>query len=198
MSKRSMLIAIAFTGCLLLIACSTAKAPAEAAIKAADEAIAGVKPEASVYVPDELKAVEDSLATAKDNFQKGEYPQALAGAKDLAVKAKDLASAIAAKKDELAKSWQDMSGGLPGMLSAIQSRMNILSKSRKLPAGIDKGNFESAKTSMATITQTMSEATEAFKAGNLMDAVNKAKTVKEQATGIMNTLGMKPPEAAMQ
>jgi hypothetical protein len=184
--------------CLALIACSTAKAPAEAAIKAADEALAGVKADASIYVPDQLKDVEDALATAKENFQKGEYQQALTGAQDLAAKAKDLAAAVAAKKDELTKSWQDMSGGLPGMVDAIQKRVGILSKSRRLPAGLDKDKFESAKASLATVTQTWTEASDAFKSGNLMDAVNKAKEVKDKAAEIMNTLGMKVPEAAMK
>lgn len=198
MSKRLIFTLIAFACCFALIACSTAKAPAEAAIKAADEAIAGVKSEASIYIPDQLKAVEDSLAAAKDSFQKGEYQQALTGAKDLAVKAKDLAAAVAAKKDELMKSWQEMSGGLPGMVDAIKSRVNILSKSRKLPAGIDKGKFDAAKTDLAGITQTLSDATGAFNGGNLMDAVSKAKTVKDKAVEIMNAIGMKVPEAAVK
>jgi len=180
------------------VACAPVKAPAEAAIKAAGDALAGVKSDASVYVPDQLKTVEDSLAAAKESFQKGEYQQALTSAKDLAGKAKDLATAVSAKKDELAKSWQDMGSGLPGMLSAIQSRVNILSKSRKLPAGLDKEKFDSAKASLASITQTMNDASAAFKGGNMMEAVNNANTVKEKAAEIMNTLGMKPPQAAMK
>ncbi len=196
MSKKLMFSIVAFVCCLSLIACSSAKAPAEAAIKAADEALTGVQAEASLYVPDQLKEVQDALAAAKENVQKGEYEQALTGAKDLAAKAKDLASAVAAKKDELTKSWQDMSGGLPGMVDAIQSRVNMLSKSRKLPAGLDKDKFESAKTSLASITQSWTEASDAFKNGNLMDAVSKANTVKDAAAAIMNDLGMKPPQAA--
>lgn len=198
MSKKLILVITAIVCCFALLACSTAKAPAEAAIKAADEAIAGVRPEASIYVPDQLKAVEDSLAAAKESLQKKEYQQALTGAKDLPGKAKDLATAVASKKDELSKSWQDMSGGLPGMVEAIQKRVDILSKSRKLPAGLTKDTFESAKASLATITQTWTEASNAFSSGNLMDAVTKASAVKEKAAEIMNSLGMKAPEAAMK
>jgi hypothetical protein len=198
MSKRFIFTLIALACCFALIACSTSKAPAEAAIKAADEALAGVKADASVYIPDQLKVVEDSLAAAKESFQKGEYQQALTGAKDLVTKASDLTAAVAAKKDELTKSWQDMSGGLPGMVEAIQSRVSILSKSRKLPAGIDQGKFDAAKADLATISQTWTEASNAFSSGNLMDAVNKAKTVKDKAVEIMNAIGMKVPEAAMK
>jgi hypothetical protein len=196
MSKRLIFTLIVFACCFALISCSTSKAPAEAAIKAADEALAGVKSEAAVYIPDQLKAVEDSLAAAKESFQKGEYQQALTGAKDLVTKAKDLAAAVAAKKDELTKSWQDMSGGLPGMVEAIQSRVNILSKSKKLPSGIDKNKFEAAKTDLATISGAWTEASSAFTSGNLMEAVTKAKTVKDKAVEIMNAIGMKVPEAA--
>jgi len=198
MSKRMLFTIIVLACCFGLIACSTAKAPADAAIKATEEALAAVKSDASAYIPDQLKAVEDSLASAKQSFQKGEYEQALNGAKDLAAKAKDLAAAAAAKKDELTKSWQDMSGGLPGMVAAIQKRVDILSKSRRLPAGIDKDKFEAAKSDLASITQTWTEATSAFNGGNLMDAVAKAGTVKDKAVEIMNVIGMKVPEAAMK
>ena len=96
MSKRLILAVLTIACCFALAACNTAKAPAEAAIKAADEALAGVKADASQYVPDQLKGVEDALAAAKDNFQKGEYQKALDGAKDLAAQAKDLAAAVTA------------------------------------------------------------------------------------------------------
>ncbi len=198
MSRKLFFSIIALAFCFAFAACNTAKSPAEAAIKAADEALASVRSDASVYVPDQLKAVEDSLAAARDSFQKGDYKQALAGAKDLAGNAKDLVAAVAAKKDELAKSWQEMSGGLPGMVSAIQSRVNILSKSRNLPAGLDKEKFESLKASLATVTQTWTEASGAFSSGNLMDAVTKGASVKEKAVEIMTALNMKVPEAAVK
>jgi hypothetical protein len=198
MLKRRLFAILGLALCFTLVACSTAKAPAAAAIKAAEESLTAVRPEAAKVIPDELKAVEDALAAAKDNFQKGEYQQALTGAQDVAAKVKDLASAAAAKKDELTKSWQDLSGGLPGMVDVISKRVEILSKSKKLPAGLDKEKFESAKATLATVTQTWSEASDAFKAGNLADAVGKAKLVKEKAVEIMHTLGMKAPEAAQK
>ena len=96
MLKRRWFAIMALAVCFILAACSAVKAPAAAAIKLADQALAAVRPEAAQYVPDQLKAVEDALAAAKDNFQKGEYQQALAGAQDVAAKVKDLASAAAA------------------------------------------------------------------------------------------------------
>jgi hypothetical protein len=198
MLKRRWFAIMALALCFTLVACSTAKAPAEAAIKAAEDALAAVRPEAAKVVPDELKAVEDALAAAKDSFQKGEYQQALTGAQDVAAKVKDLASAAAAKKDELTASWQGLSGGLPGMMNVISKRVEILSKSKKLPAGLDKEKFESAKATLATVKETWTEASDAFKTGNLADAVGKATSVKEKAVEIMNTLGMKAPAAAQK
>ena len=198
MSKKAVFSIIVLTICFALVSCSNAKAPAEAAIKAAEEALAGVKSDAAVYVPDQLKSVEDALASAKESFQKGEYQQALTGAKDLAARAKDLGTAVAAKKDELTQSWQEMGSGVPGMVRAIQSRVDILSKSRRLPAGLDKEKFESVKASLATVTQSWTDASNAFQGGNLMEAVNQGKAVKEKAVEIMNTLGMQVPEAAMK
>ena len=118
MSKKLMVAVLALACCFGLTACS--KGPAEAAIKAADEALVGVKADASLYVPDQFQAVEASLAAAKESFQKGDYKQALAGAKDIAAQAKDLAAAAAAKKEELGKSWDEMNDGVPGMVGAIQ------------------------------------------------------------------------------
>jgi hypothetical protein len=198
MLKRMIFVVTALALSIALLSCSAAKAPAEAAIKAAEDALAAARPEAAKFVPDQLKGIEATLAAAKDNFQKGEYQQALTGAQDLAAKVKDLAAAASAKKDELTKSWQDMSGGLPGMVGAISKRVEILSKSRQLPAGLTKDKFESAKTTLATVTQTWTEASDAFNAGNLVDAVSKAMSVKEKSVEIMNTLGMKVPEAAQK
>jgi len=198
MSKRLVFSIFTLALGFALLACSTSKAPAEAAIQGTEEALAGISEEASQYVPDQLKEIEDTLAAAKESFAKGDYKQALAGAKDLAGKAGDLSAAVAAKKDELTKSWQDMSGGLPGMVEAIQSRMNVLSKSRRLPSGIDKDKFESAKASLAEVTQTWTDATNAYQGGNLADAVAKANDVKGKAVEIMNAIGMKVPEAAAQ
>ena len=198
MLKRRLFAIMGLALCLTLLACSAVKAPAEAAIKAADEALTAVRPEAAKVVPGELKTVEDALAAAKDNFQKGEYQQALTGAQDVAAKVKELTAALAAKKDEFTKSWQDLSGGLPGLVGVISKRVEILSKAKTLPAGLDKEKFESVKATLATVTQTWTEASDAFKAGNLADAVGKAKSVKEKAVEIMNALGMKAPAAAQK
>jgi hypothetical protein len=104
--------------------------------------------------------------------------------------------AAAAKKAELAKQWADVSGGVPQMAEAIKSRVDILSQSKKLPAGLDKAKLDGVKAELATLNQTWTEASEAYKAGNFTDAIGKATTAKSKATEIMTALNMQLPAAA--
>ena len=196
MLKRVFAPALVVLACLLLVACSSDKGPAEQAIKAAEEALNGVKAEAAKYVPDQVKGVEDAVKAARASFDKGDYTAALTASKDLAGKAKDLAKTAADKKAELTKSWETLSANLPQMVEAIKSRVEMLSKSKKLPAGIDQTKFDGAKTGLASITETWTQASDAFKGGNLADALAKAKTVKDKAVEIMTSLGMQVPEGA--
>jgi hypothetical protein len=82
------------------------------------------------------------------------------------------------------------------MLDAIKSRLDILSKSKKLPAGLDKAKLESAKSGYETAVKMWDDAKANFSGGNLTDAMAKATTVKEQAVEVMKTLNMQVPEAA--
>lgn len=194
--RKTFSIIVAALMVFSLAACSGGKAPAEQAIKAAEDALNSVKAEAVKYVPDQVKGVEDALNAAKDSFAKKDYTAATAAATSVAAKAKDLVSAAAAKKTELTKGWDDLSGGLPNMIEAIKGRVDSLSKSRKLPANLDKEKFEGAKNGLSEITTAWDDANNAFKEDNLADALAKGTTVKEKAAEIMSTLGMQAPEAA--
>jgi len=114
----------------------------------------------------------------------------------VAAKVKGFSAAVAAKKTELTKAWTEQSQLLPNMIASIKSRVDVLSKSKKLPANLDKEKFEGAKNGLAEIDKTWGEASSAFKEGGLADALAKAKSVKEKAVEVMTTLGMKVPEAA--
>ena len=188
----AVLLALALAG-----ACASQKAPAEAAVKASEQAFAAVKGEAAKYLPDQVKGVEDAIAAANASLAKGDYPAALTAAQALPARISELATAAAAKKAELTQSWTALAAGLPQVVQAIQSRVEILSKSKKLPAGLDKEKFEAAKTGLATISQTWTEATSAAGAGNVIDAVAKANVVKAKASEVLGLLGM-PVPAALQ
>lgn len=190
--KRN-LISLVITICVsivMLIACTSYKGPAEQAIKAAEEAINATKAEAVKYVPDQVKSLESALAEAKDKFTKGEYEAAINEAQSLVGKVKGVVEAAKTKKEELTKNWTDLSQGLPKMVEAIQSRVDILSKSKKLPANLTDEKFAEAKSGLTTAKEEWAKALESFKAGNLTDAVSVANSVKGKTLNIMEILGM--------
>ena len=182
---------------LLVVSCGSGnKDAATAAIKVAEESWNAAKGEVLKYIPDQAKGVEDAIKSAKENFDKGNFDAALETAKAIPEKVKVLTTAVAVKKTELTKSWEEMSGGLPRMLDAIKSRLDILSASKKLPGNLDKAKLEGAKGGYEAATKMWDEAKAAFAGGNLADAMAKGKTVKEKAVEVMTTLGMQVPAAA--
>ena len=180
----------------LLGACGAGdKGPAETALKAAEEAINTAKVEASKYMPDQAKSLESGLVAVREKLNKGDYKAVLAEAPALTSKAQEIASAAAKKKAELTKSWEGLSSGMPRVVDAIKSRVDILSQSKKLPAGMSAETLAQAKAGLNEITQQWTAATEASKGGNLMDAVAKASSVKVKAAEVLTLLKMPVPEA---
>lgn len=181
---------IAAASCALLIACNTDKAPADAAIKAAEATVAAAKPEAQKFVPEQLKAVETSLATAKDQFAKADYKAALTTATEVGGKANDLATAAAVKKDELTKAWTDLSANVPKSIEAVKAKLEELAKKKKLPKVLSADKVTAAKEGLAQVEGTWKEATDAFGAGNLQDAIAKGTAAKEKVAEITGLLGI--------
>ena len=180
----------------LIAACGSGdKGPAETALKAAEEAINSAKADASKYMPDQVRSLESALAATREKLSKGDYKAVLSEAPALTSKAQEIASAAAAKKAELTKSWEGLSSGMPRVVEAIKSRVDILSQSKKLPAGMSAETLAQAKAGLSEITQQWTAATEASKSGNLADAVAKASSVKVKAAEVLTLLKMPVPEA---
>ena len=191
------LVIVLFVSALMMVACGSGdKGPAELAIKAAEEAFNASKGEAAKYVPDEVKSMEGALTAMKDKLAKGEYAAVITEAKSFTEKAKGLPDAAKAKKEELTKGWTDLSEGVPKMVGAVQSRVDMLSKSKKLPANLTAEKFADAKSGLAAAKEEWAKALESFKSGNLADAVSVGKSVKEKAVAAMETLGMQVPPGA--
>ncbi|MBK9065107.1 MAG: hypothetical protein IPL89_18320 [Acidobacteria bacterium] len=183
--------------CVALVACSQ-KGPAEAALTAAQTAVDGVKAEAAKYAPDQAKTLMASLTSAREAFDKGDYKMALEAATAIPAKAKEAAAAAAAKKDELTKSFNDLSASVGPMIQQVKDKIAALSAMKKLPKDMDKAKLEAAKTTLADIQKATDDAIATFKAGTLTDAVAKANAVKAKVTETMAALGVTPaaPPAA--
>jgi hypothetical protein len=73
---------------------------------------------------------------------------------------------------------------MPGLVSAVQTKVDALTKSHKLPAG--------AADNMAAVKQAWGDASSAFQSGKLQDAMAKASEAKDKLTQLQTMLGMKP------
>ena len=176
------LLPVLFCVMLLVVSCSMVKAPAQLAIKTAEEAMNTVRAEAAQFVPEQLADMEAALAEAKQSFEKGEYKAAIAAAKDLPLKVKDLASAIEAKKAALPQDWQALADEMPKLIAEVKT---AVAKAK----GVDKTVLAEAKTAVDGMPEAWKQAQEDFKAGKLYEAVTKASGIKEKAAKIMASLG---------
>jgi hypothetical protein len=174
-----------------LVGCTdAAKIPAEAALKAADSAVATLDAEVQKYVPDQVAAVKTAYAGAKDLVAKKDYKGALAALEPIPGKVKEALAAAAAKKDELVKAWGAATADLPSLVGALKSRLGILSEAKKLPKGLDAATVSAAKDGLASIESGFAKATADFQAGNLDTAIAAAKGLVPKGQEIMKSLGM--------
>lgn len=188
---------------LVLAACANQMEPAQKLLGEVESAVAAAGADAQTYAPDASKAVTDKLAELKAAFDKKDYKTVVMNAPAVLTEAKALAATAATKKAEalaaLNAQWSALSASLPQAVSAIESRLTMLNKSRKLPAGLTKDALTAANAGLAEVKTAWGEATAAFGAGNVQDALAKASAVKSKADGLLTTLGLAPaaaPEAA--
>lgn len=177
----------------LVAGCSSMKEPADKAVAAAETSLAAIKDDAAKYAPEALQPVESQMASLKESLTKKDYKAVMAAAPAVNTAISGLKDTVATKKAEMdaaVQEWGTLSTDLPKMVEAIQSRVDILSKSRKLPKNIDKAAFEAAKSGLESMKAGWAEASAALSAGNATDAVAKAKALKEQGMQIMQSLGM--------
>jgi len=188
---------LAMLAAVMMVGCAMQKAPAEQAVAAAEASLATIHDSAQKYVPDQLQAVEAQLDGVKDSLSKGDYKGVLAAAPALTTAISGLKDAAAAKQAEveaaLAKAkdaWGSMSTDVPKMVDAIQSRVDVLSKSHHLPKGVTKDSLASAKSGLDSMKAAWGDASNAATSGDYTTAMSKAQAVKDQATQLMQSLGM--------
>jgi len=175
----------------VLAACAGQKDPAQQLILDTDAVITAASPEAAKYVPEQLADVQTRFAALKAAFDKQDYVGVVNGAPAVLAAAQNLATAAAAKKDAVLKvlndEWTGLAAEVPGDITAIQSRWDLLSKktSKKLAAGID---LNAAKASLDDLSSLWSKAQAAFATGNLDEAVMTAKAVKTKVDALATTL----------
>lgn len=180
---------------LALLAAGCSKAPAEAALKVADEAVAKAKPEGEKYVPEQFNALTAAAADARAKFDAKDYKGALTAAQAIPAQADEVMKAAAAKKEELTKQWADLQASLPAMVQALTEKIGGLVAMKKLPKGVDAAMVETAKTSLADVTAGWTAASDSFTAGDVTGAIAKAGDVKTKAEQLSTMLEVVPAPA---
>lgn len=183
---------------MILAACAGQKEPARRLIGDIDTTVTAASDEASKYVPDQLADVQAKLGALKASFDKQDYAAVVTGAPAVFSASQDLATAAAAKKDEVLKAlneaWTRLAAAVPAGVAAVQSRIDLLSKksNKKMAAGVD---LEAAKNGLAEAASLWSKAQAAFAAGNLDEAVATAKEVKGKIQVLATSLKLAMPVA---
>lgn len=180
---------------LLGAACSGAKGTAQAAITAADAAMAAVPADVAKVIPEQLQPLTDAVAAAKDQFGQGDYVTALATAKDIPAKAADLAAGLEAKKTELTNAWNELSVAMPRNLAAVKEKLDQFAKTKKLPKGMDAAQLSDLNGNYDSAIGAWADATAAFQSGNLADAMNRATDLKTRVTAAMAAVGLTADES---
>jgi hypothetical protein len=183
---------------VLLAGCANQMEPARKAIADIEAAVTAAGPDAAKYIPDQLQAVTSQITDLKAKFDKKDYKGVLAAAPALLTQAQGLAAAASTAKQAaeaaalqaLTAEWGTLSADIPAQLAAVTSRVGILSKSKKLPAGLDATAFEAAKSGADEAKGLWDQATAAQAAGNMEQAVTAARQAKDKLNAAMAGLGM--------
>jgi len=182
---KTLTLALILAPLVLLAGCADKlKEPAEAAVKAAEGAVEALKSdEVTQFAGGPAKAVTDALATAKARLNAKEFEAALAAAKDIPARVKDVVgqasqaaqAAAEAKKQAVMAAWEEASKDASAALAGIHEKLNALKKAKTLPKGFDKKKLSAASTKAAAIESDWSKAAEKAKAGAVEEATALAK-----------------------
>lgn len=179
---------------VFLAGCANQMDPAKKAIADIEAVISAAGPAAGQYIPDQLQAVTSLVADLKAKFDQKDYKGVLAAAPAVLAQAQGLAGATEAAKqaalDALNAEWGTLAADLPSQLAAVTSRVTILSKSKKLPAGLDAVTVDAARSGADEARSLWDQAAAAQAAGNMEQAVPAARQAKEKLDAAMAGLGM--------
>jgi hypothetical protein len=179
----------------LFTGCASDEEPARQALASAEASLAEIRVDAAKYAPEDLQSAEVRLAKAKANLEKEEYKDVLGDATQLSKDAAMLKEVVVSRQTQAVAAtheWESLSEQVPKMVQAIESRVDTLSGSKKLPQDVNKEAFEAAKTTLASMKSLWAEASAAFDAGNAVVAADKARMAQAKGEEAIDQLAMSP------
>ena len=170
-----------FSAIMLIAACANQMEPAKNELDNIGATLAATAGDAQTYVPDQLSSVQAEVTALNASFDKKDYAAVVTRAPAVLAEVKGLASAAAAKKDETLKGlgteWRSLSVSIPQAVTAVQTRVDALSKSKRVPKDID---LAAAKSELTDASSGWDKAQSDFKSGDATTAVPLAKDAKSK------------------
>ncbi len=179
---------------LLFAACVNQMEPAKNALDNINNTLNAVSADAQKYIPDQYAQAQTKVAALTASFEKKDYPAVIAGAPAVLTEVRGLSGAVSTKKDEelkaLGTEWRSLAASVPQSLTAVQTRVDALSKTKHTAKDVDLG---AAKSGLADATSAWGKAQDAFKSGNLADAVTAAKDAQSKLASAAAALKLNLP-----
>jgi len=164
-----------------LLACQDpAKAPAAAALQAAESSLAAVRGEADRFAPGQLKGVIAELDAARAAFAAGKYAEALAATRPLGDRIAALGRESSDRKDALLVNWSSLSASVPEALGVVGGLVDALTSMARPPQGVDPSALAAARETLAEARSAWAAAQASFRSGSLVEAVQLAQPLPEK------------------
>lgn len=193
----------AIVAATLMTGCGPSQEVADKTVADIEASVNSLRGDASRYAPTELQQVDSALASLKSDLGKGDYKAVVAGAPAVSSQVSTLQQTVTAKREEAhaamaaaSGQWQALSAEVPNMIAAIQSRVDTLGQSRKLPKNLTKDSFQAAKDGLEFMKTNWTEATAQFGSGDPVGAVAKAQAARDRGTEVLKLLGMEQQAGA--
>ncbi len=177
------------TVAMVVLFASCAKVP-QAAIDGAQVSIDSAKvAEATVYVPEQLTALEDSLksALAEVETQKSKlfsnYDKASTTLAWVSTNASQVAQNSVARKNQLK---EEIAALITEVTAAVAENKELVAKAPKGKEG--KAALEAINSELSVVESTITEVQTAFDGGQYVGTIDKIKAAKEKAVSIKDEL----------
>jgi hypothetical protein len=196
--RSAKLFALLAVASVVLAACANQKEPAERTVARVESSLAEFHADAEKYASEELKDVDADVANMKKNLANQEYGAVMMNAPSVSASIATLKQTVAQRKADSEQmvaaaqtEWNDISATVPKAVETLQARVDQLSKTHKLPKGLDKAGFDAAKTDFENMKTQWTQASAEFAEGKVADAVRLARAVKAQSEELMTRLEAK-------
>ena len=180
---------------MLMTGCMSQKDPAANAVTQAEAAVADLRADGAKFAPDELKTTETTLAKMKADLAKQDYKDVIANVPQFNKQVATLKETLVGQQTQVVaatREWESLNAEVPKAVEEIQTRVNSLASSPKLPKEVDQHEFEAAKASLETMKTDWAAATAAFSSGNATEAADKARSVQGKVDEVKDQLAMNP------